>query len=70
MELYTAQESINSKTNSIRIYCRKEAVYMEFLYVLSWMFLSIFGLVMLLRYAAEELLRDRRHIDKNKRNDR
>lgn len=43
---------------------------MEFLYVLSWMFLSIFGLVMLLRYAAAELLRDRRHIDKNKRNDR
>lgn len=33
---------------------------MEFLYVLAWMFLSIFGLVMLLRCAAEELFRDNR----------
>ncbi len=32
---------------------------MEFLYVFAWMFLSIFGLVMLLRYAADELFRDR-----------
>lgn len=39
---------------------------MEFLYVMTWMFLSIFGLVMLLRCAAEELFRDKRN-DKDKR---
>ncbi len=32
---------------------------MEFLYVMTMMFLSIFGLVMLLRFAAEALLGDR-----------
>lgn len=43
-------------------------MFVEFLYIFSLMFLSIFGLVMLLRCAAQELFRDnKRH--KNKMTD-